>query len=210
MNKRFALLLALLMPIAGFAAPAPTPVEGEDYQVIENGKPLAPLAGKIEVVEVFGYWCPHCADFQPLVTAWEGKLGKDVRLSYLPLPNGDDDALSRGFFATQAAGTLKSVHEAVFRAIHDDRTLPRNPSVDELATFYGTLGMNAERTASLMNSPSITAQLKPAWDFAIHAGVEGTPTLIVNGKYRVAGRQFADMLRIADYLIARERAARRR
>ena len=67
---------------------------------------FAPLAGKIEVVEVFGYWCSHCADFQPLVTAWEAKLPKDVRFSYVPMPNSQEDALSLGFYATQAAGTL--------------------------------------------------------------------------------------------------------
>jgi thiol:disulfide interchange protein DsbA len=37
--------------------------------------------------------------------------------------------------------------------------------------------------------------------------VEGTPTLIVNGKYLVKGRSWDDMLRIADHLIAKERAA---
>src|SRR5690606_33901707 len=45
-------------------APAPTapsgpaPVAGVDYDLIPNGQPYAPLNGKIEVVEVFGYVCP--------------------------------------------------------------------------------------------------------------------------------------------------------
>ena len=34
------------------------------------------------------------------------------------------------------------------------------------------------------------------------------PTLVVDGKYRVLGRSYEDMLRITDALIARERAAR--
>ena len=45
------------------AAPAPTstaltgpaPVEGADYQVISNGQPFQPAAGKVEVTEIFGY-----------------------------------------------------------------------------------------------------------------------------------------------------------
>jgi thiol:disulfide interchange protein DsbA len=32
--------------------------------------------------------------------------------------------------------------------------------------------------------------------------------VIVNGKYLVKGKSFPDMLRIADHLIARERAAK--
>jgi len=38
--------------------------------------------------------------------------------------------------------------------------------------------------------------------------VGGTPTLVINGKYRVLGRSYEDMLRIADALIARERGGR--
>ena len=38
--------------------------------------------------------------------------------------------------------------------------------------------------------------------------VASTPTLIIDGKYRVKGKTFPDMLRIADALIAQERAAR--
>jgi thiol:disulfide interchange protein DsbA len=37
-------------------------------------------------------------------------------------------------------------------------------------------------------------------------GANSTPTLVVNGKYRVVGNSFEDMLRIASQLIARERA----
>ena len=62
MKSRFALLLLLLSPLFAHAA---TPVAGVDYVEIPNGKPFAPLNGKVEVVEVFGYTCIHCAHFQP-------------------------------------------------------------------------------------------------------------------------------------------------
>ena len=41
----------------------------------------------------------------------------------------------------------------------------------------------------------------------IKSGANSTPTLIVNGKYKVTGNSFEDMLRIASQLVARERAA---
>src|SRR5690606_21395574 len=45
------------------ADPAPDPAAdtlraGVDYAEIQGGQPYEPLAGKIEVVEVFGYVCP--------------------------------------------------------------------------------------------------------------------------------------------------------
>jgi thiol:disulfide interchange protein DsbA len=39
------------------------------------------------------------------------------------------------------------------------------------------------------------------------SGVQGTPTLVIDGKYRVLGKSYDDMLRIANQLIAQERAA---
>src|SRR5690606_40335280 len=67
------------------AAPSgPAPVAGVDYQVIENGQPFQPVAGKIEVAEVFGYTCPHCANFDPILEAWAKRQPADVNLVLVP------------------------------------------------------------------------------------------------------------------------------
>ena len=207
MTLRLSFLLALLLPLGSVVASPAAPVEGTDYQVIENGAPLAPLAGKIEVVEIFGYWCHHCANFQPKVDAWKGKLPQDVRFTYLPLPNGESDPFARAFFASQAAGTLARTHDATYLAIHTEHTLPKNPTIDEIAAYYGQLGVDGAKIRTLMGSPAIVAKLKPAWEFATRSGLEGTPTLVINGKYRIDGGSYEDRLRIAGELIARERAA---
>lgn len=215
MTMRLALLLLLLLPAGAFAAkpaaPAgPAPVAGTDYVVIEGGKPFRPLDGKIEVLEVFAYWCDHCARFEPKLEAWRRKLPSDVRVSYLPLPNGGSDPLARAFFAAEAAGVLGRTHEALFRAIHTEHTLPKNPTFDEIAAFHAQLGLDAGRLKASMESAAVGARLEPAYQYAISSGVEGTPTVIVNGRYRVTGRTLDDVLRIADHLVARERAAGRR
>jgi thiol:disulfide interchange protein DsbA len=56
--RRFLVLIAcLLFALPALAArPAPALVEGTDYVLVDNPQPYAPLADKIEVVEVFGYW----------------------------------------------------------------------------------------------------------------------------------------------------------
>ena len=79
--KLFPRLLLMLLAIAPLSACAASPtalVEGEDYELIAEPGPFAPLAGKIEVVEVFGYTCPHCAHFEPQLEAWAAKLPADV------------------------------------------------------------------------------------------------------------------------------------
>lgn len=207
--KRLAVLFALviaLLPVLAWSAPA---VEGRDYALIEDGAPYQPLAGRIEVAEVFAYWCDHCAQFQPMVEAWQRKLPKDVRLSYVPLPSGRDDAFARGFFATQAAGGLAKVHAPLFVAVHDEQLVPRNPSIDELSAWYGQRGLDAAKLRAAMASPALADRLAEAHQFAVRSGVEGTPTLIVNGRYRILGRSLEELLRNADAVIAQLRTPAR-
>ena len=59
-----------------------------------------------------------------------------------------------------------------------------------------------------MNSFATSGKINKAKQFFIASGVNGTPTIVVNGKYRVEGKTYEDNLRIADHLIAMERAAK--
>lgn len=206
--KRLALLFALtiaLLPALAWSAPA---VEGRDYALIEGGAPYQPLAGKIEVAEVFAYWCNHCANFAPALEAWKRTQPKDVRLSYVPLPQDSEDVFARGFFATQAAGALDKVHGPLFLAVHEEKSVPSNPSIDELAAWYGQRGLNAKRLKAAMAAPALADRLAAARQFAVRSGVEGTPTLIINGRYRILGNSMQALLRNADAVIAQLRDAR--
>ena len=208
MKSRFALLLLVLLPWFAHAA---TPVEGTDYVVIPDGKPFAPLNGKVEVVEVFGYTCIHCAHFQPQVDAWKKKQPAYVRFTPVPAAFGGFWLpYARAYYAAEKLGVLGKTHNAMFKALHEDGSLPiQNASAEEIATFYAGYGANAKTFAATMGSPDVEAKLARSKQFAIASGVEGTPTVIVNGKYRVTGRSLDDVLRTTDYLVARERTARK-
>ena len=215
MRMRSLLLLLLALPLmAAFAAhaapPAPQPVEGIDYVVIAPAQPYAPLAGRIEVAEVFGYWCRHCAEFQPRLSAWKRELPADVRLTYVPAVFTAGDAFARAYFATQHFGALDRIHDAMFTAIHGAGELPLNASVDELASYLGQHGLDAGKAKAYMQSAAVDAQLERARQFAVHGGVEGTPTLIINGRYRITARTHEEGLRVASQLIAQLRAAAHR
>lgn len=206
---RGGLLLALLLPqLAGAAQPAP--VAGIDYIEIKDGAPWRPLAGKVEVAEVFAYWCHHCADFQPKIDAWKKTLPAGVRFDYVPLPSGDDDAFARAFFAAETMGVLGKTHNATFRAVHTESTLPKNATGDEIAALYALRGVDMNKYRAAIQGPRIAGQLQKAHEFARRSEIEGTPTLIINGRYRVRGRTLDDNLRIASHLVAMERAAQQR
>ncbi|MEO6366054.1 MAG: thiol:disulfide interchange protein DsbA/DsbL [Luteimonas sp.] len=199
---------AIAASAASAAAAGPALVPGTDYIEIANGQPYRPLDGKVEVVEVFAYWCGHCASFQPLVDAWKRKLPADVRFTYVPLAGGPADTLARAYFAAETAGQLDKTHNAIFNAIHLTRSLSQRPTPEEIATLVGKQGVDGKTFTNAMNGFAIGGHLNRAQQFAMRSGVEGTPTLIVDGKYRVVGKTLEDTLRVTNQLIVQQRAAK--
>src|SRR4249919_2169315 len=186
-------------------------VEGRDYEVVKDPEPWEPLNGKIEIVEVFGYVCPACAAFDPLVSAWKAKLPSDVRFSYVPAPFGPEwNPYAKAFYVSEAMGLVDKTHSALIHEIHVTQAMPGEgdkPDEQKIADFYGKYGANPKEFLSTMNSFSVAGQVNRGRQFMMKVGANSTPTLVVNGKYRVVGNSFEDMLRIASQLIARERAA---
>lgn len=195
------------------ATPAERLVAGVDYVEIPGGTPFEGAPGTVEVAEVFGYSCPHCAAFEPALQAWRARQPENVRLVPIPAPFGGYWLpYARAYYAAEQLGLAERTHPAVFDAVHRAGVLPAPPSVatdEQLATFYSGHGADPERFVAAMHSPDVEARLGRAAQFVQRAGVDGTPTLVVNGRYRVLGRSPEDVLRIVDALVARERAAMR-
>lgn len=197
-------------PVAAQPPQGPAPVAGTDYVEIDNGQPYQPLNGQIEVVEVFGYTCPACAGFEPLISAWKQRQPADVRVTPVAAPFGGYwMPYAKAYYAAETLGLVDATHQAMFEAIHLQRSLPvQGVSNQQIAAFYARHGADAQQFTSTMDGFAVSGRLRRAQQFVARAGVEATPTMIVNGKYRVvSGRGFDEVLRITDHLVARERAA---
>ena len=205
-----AILLSSCLLLAAAFAPAQAQqaalaglTEGVDYQPIEGGKPYRAVPGTIEVVEVFAYWCPHCAHFDPMVERWKRTLPKNVRLTYVPLVSGPDDVLARTFFAAQASKSLTVLHPRLFQAIHETGQLPRQPEATQVGTFVaGISGVNATAfKAAMADDAALRSKLAYAREFALRSDVPGTPAMVVDGRYLVLGNSYQGLLDNADRII---------
>src|SRR5688572_21042657 len=172
-------------------APAFTPVAGQHYVEIADPQPFQPLDGQIEVVEVFGYTCPACASFEPLVSAWKQRQPDDVRVSMLAAPFGGYwQPYAKAFYAAESMDLVDATHKPMFEAVHRERSLPaQGVTNDALADFYAGHGADAARFAQTMESFAVSGQMRRALQFTQRTGVDATPTMIVNGKYRVVSGQ---------------------
>jgi thiol:disulfide interchange protein DsbA len=201
--------LASTPPTPAPAAPAGDPPRpGIDYEVLEVPQPTWGR-GKIEVAEVFGYPCIHCANLQPLVDAWHKTLPADVRFEYVPAVFGGVwDSFARAYFAAEALGVREKTHNAVFDAYHVQRTL-KGESNEHVADLYEGFGVDRAKFLSALTSFGVNSKVSKARLFATRTGITATPTMIVNGKYMVKAtpdRGFPGMLATVDYLVALERS----
>jgi len=176
-------------PVAAPAPPAVPPAAartwelGSDYMLIDPRVPTT-TGDKIEVVEVFSYACPHCAHFQPYVDELKAKLPSNAQLSYLPAVfNANWEPFARAFYTAKSMGLLEKTHQALFDALHRDR-LPIS-DMQSLAGFYSRFGANPAAFQSTASSFVIDGQIAHGDQLVRQYGVSATPTLIVNGKYRV-------------------------
>jgi len=80
-------------------------------------------------------------------------------------------------------------------------------SVEEFADVYAGLGVDRAKILSVMKGTTVSGKVNRARQFAQRAGVNSTPTLIVNGKYRITAKSHEESLKVAEYLVAKERAA---
>lgn len=189
------------------ATAVPGLVQGRDYQLIAGGQPFEPADGRIEVAEVFAYWCGTCAQFDPVVEAWAARLPADVNFVYVPAVFNAQDNYPQAYFAAQALGIDKKAHSPTFRAIHIDRKLAPNASPDALAKHYAGYGVDAATFLSTMQSFAVNAKIARARQFAARSQVGGTPAIVVNGRYHVPLRgNLEAMLQVTDAIVAHERA----
>lgn len=203
-----ALVTASLFGMTAQAADVPLEA-GKTYVELSNPVPVS-VPGKIEVVELFWYGCPHCYAFEPTINPWAEKLPKDVNFKRIPaMFGGPWDAHGQLFLTLEAMGVEHKVHNAVFEAIQKQGKRLTKP--EEMADFVATQGVDKDKFLATFNSFAIQGQIKQAKELAQKYGVQGVPTLIVNGKYRfdlgsTGGPE--QTLNVADQLIAKERAAK--
>jgi len=181
---------------------------GQQYVELPAPVPVA-QPGKIEVVELFWYGCPHCYQFEPSINAWAGKLPEDVSFRRVPaLFGGVWNAHGQLFLTLESMNIESKVHSAIFDAIHKDGKKLATP--EEMAEFLATQGVDKDAFLKAYSSFNVKAQMEKAKKLAIAYQISGVPVMVVNGKYRfdlgsAGGPQNA--LQVADYLIERERTA---
>lgn len=165
---------------------------------------------KVEVVEMFGYPCPHCNSFEPVLEHWEKKVAADVDFQRIPVIFGRSwEPFARAYYTSELLKSLDKTHGATFNAVHVERRRLRNE--DDFTKFYSDLGVDGGKFAKYFNSFAVNAKMKQGDSRARSYEITGVPSMVVNGKYRVTAQMAGgqkQMLDVVNFLVEKERQAK--
>ncbi|OOG60660.1 protein-disulfide isomerase [Rhodanobacter sp. B05] len=201
-------------------------VEGKNYFLIDPAQPTS-HPGKIEVTEVFSWGCPACNAFHTTADQIAKSLPAGAVMNYLPAafrPDENWPVYQRAFYAAQAMGVADKTYDAMFDAtwktgetatynLKGTGLKPKEawPTIDDIAGFYAKFGVDPKEFVGIANSFTVNTKMKRADDLIKAYGVAGTPSMVVNGKYRydvTSAGGYAQTIELTQWLVAKEAAGK--
>jgi protein-disulfide isomerase len=159
------------------------PIAGRDH--IQG-----PIDAPITLLEYGDYECPYCGAAYPKIKAVQKRLGDRLCFAFrnFPLVNSHSHA-EHAAEAAESAGA-----QGRFWEMHDLLYEHQEALEDEdLARYATTLGLDARRLTTEVLAEEHLARVREDFRSGARAGVNGTPTLFING-IRYAGPPQADAL----------------
>jgi protein dithiol oxidoreductase (disulfide-forming) len=160
---------------------------GVNYTPLVPSQPTSVPAGKVEVVEVFWYACPHCYALEPFIQNWLKNKPEYVEFVRIPVMWGPvHRAHARLFYILESLGR-PDLHAKVFDTIHkEQRMLVANdePTTRKMQLDFATAnGIKADDFNKAWDSFTVNTKLQRAEQLTQRYRVEGVPFIVVNGKY---------------------------
>ncbi len=161
---------------------------------------------KVEVIEFFWYGCPHCYRFDPYLAAWLKEKPANVVFKRQPVIFGRGwEPQARAYFTAEVLGVVDKIHQDFFDAMHKDKK--RMVTEEELAEFFAVHGVDKETFKNAFYSFSVDMKVRQAEGIAPEYGINGVPSIVVNGKYLITGRTakgFENMIKVMQERVKHE------
>lgn len=144
-------------------------------QPVETGE-------KIEVIDFFWYGCPYCNELQPALEDWIKRKPEDVALRRIPVILRDSWAPhARIYYTLELLGEVGRLHQKVYDGYHIEELHMSKPDVMEQWAVKN--GIDRRRWLDAYHSPEVDGRITRAFQLTKRYDVQGTPTLVVDGRY---------------------------
>ena len=216
---------ALLMPFATFAADpagAEPPKNDVHYRTLAQAQ-NTDAAGKIEVIEFFAYYCPHCATLEPRLAEWVKKQGDKIVFKRVHVGRQSGPGPQQKLFYTlDSLGLLPQYHDKVFDAIHQHHQ--HLDSSEQVLAWVTQAGIDPVKYSAASNSFGVQAKIRRAAGLMESYKIEFWPQIAIDGRYVTSPSQVGTAspalttepaqqdgaLKVMDFLLAKAQAEKKR
>ena len=178
--------------------------EGIDFKRIYSNNKFKETK-KIEVVEFFGLFCPHCRNFSPVIKRWAESLPENVEFRKLHVPFREISH-QRLYFTLKKMGLVDKYLDKLFLDIQDKR-MPLKDFLS-ISVWLEDNGVAIETVEKQWNSDKVKSDMKEASLLMKSFEITGVPQIIVDGEFLTSPAMVGSNRRIIgllNYLIS-ERA----
>ena len=178
--------------------------EGIDFKRIYSNNKFKETK-KIEVVEFFGLFCPHCRNFSPVIKRWAESLPENVEFRKLHVPFREISH-QRLYFTLKKMGLVDKYLDKLFLDIQDKR-MPLKDFLS-ISVWLEDNGVAIETFEKQWNSDKVKSDMKEASLLMKSFEITGVPQIIVDGEFLTSPAMVGSNRRIIgllNYLIS-ERA----
>lgn len=219
-RRLFCSALLGLAAAASLPAAAAEPKDGAEYLTLPSPQ-QTDTGRKVEVIEFFAYYCPHCHAFDPALQAWVRQQGDKIAFKRVHVSRDANVApQQRLFFTLEAMGLLEQYHDKVFAAMHLDRL--RLNSDEQVFDWITKNGIDRARFIDTYRSFGIQQRLRRADAMMDAYRVDRWPVVAIGGRFltspshageaalaagaaRSEAQQIEAALQVMDYLVAKAR-----
>lgn len=179
-------------------------VAGKDYTVLPKAHAVS-VPSKIEVLEFFSYDCIHCYRLEPVMQAFQQKLPVDVNVRKVQVMWGKSrEGFAKLYATLQVTGYAKALHRPVFDAVMGQRI-----NLNDVKVLTPWLqkqkGIDTKKFMSVYNSFGVNAEVAKYTQLTKEYAIDGTPAVIVEGKYQVKPASPEQMVQVTSELIEKVR-----
>lgn len=184
---------------------------GIDYELIVPPLPASEDPGKVQIVELFWYGCPHCFRLEPYLNAYLENKPEWVEFVRIPaiFSNPSWELHARAFYTAQVLGVEDTIHKPLFDALHVHKMRLNNR--DALKDFFAGQGVSGDEFDKAFDSFAVLGKVNRARDLSRRYGITGVPALIVEGKYRIGAEMavtYQNLINIAAELAEKAHKAK--
>jgi protein dithiol oxidoreductase (disulfide-forming) len=160
---------------------------GVNYDPVVPAQPTAAPAGKVEVLEVFWYACPHCYDLESYIVAWRKSKPDYIDFERVPVMWGPVHRAHAQLYYTLKQLGRNDLDQKVFDTLHNQQSpLVGNTPEETFALqlqFAKDQGIDPDAFRKAYNSFAVNSDLQRAEVITQRYQVEGVPLIVINGKY---------------------------